>query len=384
MEFKVIARTPHTRARIGMLTTAHGSIETPEFFFCATKGAIKGLSPQTLHQAGVQAILANTYHLMILPGVEVIRHAGGLHSFMNWSGPLMTDSGGFQIFAMGYGTVADEIKRLKTRSWRPSLIKITEQEAIFRSYFDGSTVRLSPETAIDLQWTFGADFLMQLDECTPFHATQAYTAQAMERSLRWGKRCLDRLSILQPQPQGLYGIIQGGIYPDLRRYSAQAIAEQPFFGTAIGGTLGGNKPQMYEIIDAIAPYLPCGRPVHLLGIGDIDDIWTAIEAGIDTFDCVAPTRLARHGWALLSDGLEHTKINLRNAPYRTHHHPLDPKCGCYTCRNFTCAYLHYLLKIKEMLGLHLITLHNLATITRLMSEIREAIRKDALSVGRKA
>ena len=373
MEFRVIEQSKRSRARRGILTTAHGSIETPHFFFCATKGAIKGLSPQTLRQAGVQALLANTYHLMILPGAQVIRQAGGLRSFMGWSGPLMTDSGGFQIFAMGYGTVADEIKRLKTASWQPSLIKITEQEAIFRSYFDGKTIRLSPETAIDIQWLLGSNFLMQLDECTPFHATQTYTAQAMERSLRWGERCVRRLSELETRSQGLYGIIQGGTYPDLRRYSAQAIAEQSFFGTAIGGSLGGSKPQMHEIIDATAPYLPERRPVHLLGIGDIDDIRLAIAAGVDTFDCVAPTRLGRHGWALLSRGLEHHKINLRNASYRTHHHPLDPECNCYTCVTFTCAYLHYLLKVKEMLGPTLITLHNIATMTRLMTEIRENI-----------
>ena len=380
--FEVLARVRGCRARCGVLRTVHGDIHTPAFFFCATRGTLKGLTPLQVRQAGIQGLLANAYHLLLQPGMEVLREVGGLHRFMGWDGPLMTDSGGYQIFAMGYGSVGEEIKRRvwegegEKRRRRKTLVSVEEEGAVFRSYVDGRRIFLTPESSMEMQYILGSDLLMQLDECTAYSVDRDYTASSMHRSLRWGKRSLWYLGGLGSEGCGLYGIVQGGIYEDLRRESVEALGEQAFFGTAIGGTLGARKEEMYRVVRETMRYVPEGRPVHLLGIGEIDDILHGVRCGVDTFDCVMPTRLGRHGWALHL-GVEKYRVNLRNAFYRRHHDPIDLGCGCYTCGNFSCSYLHHLIKSKEMLGFHLVTLHNVVTMERFMRNIRKDINKTA-------
>ncbi len=384
--FSIDRLDPASRARTGRLITPHGVLETPSFIFCGTKGAIKGMTPQQMRLAGAGIMLANTYHLMIQPGAERVARLGGLHRFMGWDGPLLTDSGGFQIFSMGFGSVADEIKGRRNAGRDPimggqerarSLLEITEDGAAFRSYLDGRRLFLSPEGSIEIQRQLGADLIVQLDECTPFHVDRDYTARSMALSQRWGDRCLAEFARHDDGSQALYGIVQGGVYPDLRRESAGYTVDRPFFGTAIGGSLGADKAQMLQVVAGIVPYLHPDRPVHLLGIGGIGDILANVRLGIDTFDCVGPTRVARHGWALLK-GAPAERINLRNARFRDDAGPIDPTCGCEACARFSRAYLHHLLKAGEVLSIMLVTAHNVATMTRLMRDVRAGIRDGTL------
>jgi queuine tRNA-ribosyltransferase len=377
--FTISARDPISRARRGVLSTPHGSLETPNFIFCGTKAAIKGLTIAQMREAGADFILANTYHLMIQPGAELVERMGGLHRFTGWDGPMLTDSGGFQIFSMGHGSVADEIKGRRTTSGerQQSLLKITEEGAAFRSYLDGAKLFLSPEKSIDIQRRLGADFILQLDECTAFHVDREYTARSMAMSHRWGDRSLAEFLRGDDGRQAVYGIVQGGIYPDLRQESSAYTRDRDFFGTAIGGSLGGNKQQMYEVVAMCMPHIHPARPVHLLGIGGIGDVFSGVRNGIDTFDCVSPTRIARHGWAL-AEGAPNERLNLRNAQYRDDANPLDTRCVCYACRHFTRAYLHHLVKVGEMTGMVLLSLHNVATMVRLMREVRRGIETGTL------
>ncbi|MGP1394888.1 MAG: tRNA guanosine(34) transglycosylase Tgt [Inquilinaceae bacterium] len=387
--FSVLARDPSSRARVGRLTTPHGAVETPNFIFCGTKAAIKGVAPSQMRDAGTAIILSNTYHLMIQPGADRVAAQGGLHRFMGWDGPMLTDSGGFQIFSMGHGSVADEIKGRRNAgsdeagARNRSLIRVTEEGATFRSYTNGETLFLSPETSIDIQRKLGADLIVQLDECTPFHVDRGYTARSMAMSHRWGDRSLAEFARRDDGRQALYGIVQGGIYSDLRRESTDYTADRPFFGTAIGGSLGAHKDQMYEVVSYCTPYLHPDRPVHLLGIGGFADLFAGVRLGIDTFDCVHPTRVARHGWALMK-GAPNERINLRNAAAADDPGPIDPDCGCPTCRGFSRAYLNHLLKAKELLAVTLVTLHNVHTMNRLTADIRRAIAAGTLDEAERA
>lgn len=380
--FEVLARDAGSAARVGRLATPHGAIETPNFIFCATKAAIKGVTPAQMRDAGTDIILSNTYHLMIQPGAEVVARLGGLHRFMGWDGPMLTDSGGFQVFSMGHGSVADEIKGRRQQSRTPTLLRITEEGAEFRSYLNGERLFLSPERSIEIQRQLGADLIVQLDECTPFHVDRDYTARSMRLSHRWGDRCLAEFARHDEGRQALYGIVQGGVYPDLRRESAEYTRDRPFFGTAIGGSLGADKAQMYEVVAMAMPHVHPERPVHLLGIGGIADIFAGVALGVDTFDCVAPTRIARHGWALLP-GVPGERLNLRNARFRTDPGPIDPGCDCYACRTFSRTYVQHLIKADEMLGMQLLTIHNVAVMNRLMREVRAAIRTGTLAEVRR-
>lgn len=376
---------PHKRARRGTITTPHGVIETPAFIFCATKAAMKAVTPQQLVAEDTSIILANTYHLSLQPGSELIRAQGGLHNFMGWSKPMLTDSGGFQIFSLGHGSVAEEIKGKRAQSKTQSkarsqtLRKIAEDGATFRSYIDGALHTLTPERSIDIQRDLGADLVVVLDECTPFHAGKTYTEQAMLRSHRWGVRSLVQFQRTDDGKQVLYGIIQGGVYPDLRQASCAFVNEQPFFGHAIGGSLGATKEQMMEVVDLCTQNLDPNRPIHLLGIGGVRDIIAGVALGIDTFDCVHPTRLARHGGALVrskhNPNPEREHINLCNSQYRVDSSPVEPGCPCYTCRNFSRAYLHHLFKANELLGSTLLTIHNIRFMNRLMQEIRASLEQ---------
>ena len=369
--FDITGRDAQSAARVGRLITPHGVVETPNFIFCATKAAIKGLTPDQMRAAGSQIILSNTYHLMVQPGADVVAALGGLHTMTGWSGPMLTDSGGFQIFSMGHGGVADEIKGRGNRFDGSSLISVTEDGATFRSYLNGSKLFLSPEGSIDIQRKLGADLIVQLDECTPFHVDRAYTEKSMAMSHRWGDRCLAEFARGDDGRQALYGIVQGGVYPELRAESSAYTRDRGFFGTAIGGSLGASKDQMYEVVSWCMPHLHPDRPVHLLGIGGIGDILTGVALGIDTFDCVHPTRVARHGWALMK-GAPGERVNLRNARFRNQAEPLDPDCPCPACA-LPAGYLHHLVRAKEPLALSLLTAHNVTTMNRLMADIRAAI-----------
>jgi queuine tRNA-ribosyltransferase len=384
-KFDITLQSPNSKARLGRLTTPHGVVETPAFIFCATKAAIKGATPQDMRRENTQIILSNTYHLMLQPGPEVVARAGGLHRFMGWDGPMLTDSGGFQIFSLGHGSVAEEVKGRRQSSRPKSLLKITEEGATFKSYIDGKMHLLTPERSIQVQQALGADLIVVLDECTPFHVDKAYTERSMHLSHRWAERSLKEFQRGPEGVQALYGITQGGVYPDLRRTSADFVNSLSFFGHAVGGSLGATKAQMNEVVEMAMEPLDPARPVHLLGIGGISDIFYGVSQGIDTFDCVHPTRLARHGGALvpaaLSGGGEH--LNLRNARFREDERPIDESCGCQTCQTLSRSYLHHLLKAGELLVMHALTLHNVHFMNRLLSGIRQAIAADTLEEERK-
>lgn len=379
-EFKIIYQA-EDKARLGEITTPHGKIKTPAFIFCGTKASVKGVSPQQLIENKTQIILSNTYHLFSYPGSEHIKNRGGLHKFLGWNGPMFTDSGGFQIFSLGHGSIADEIKG--KRSGISTLSKINEEGATFKSYWDGSEQLLTPEKSIKVQCDLGADLIVSFDECTPYHSDKTYTEKSMERSHRWEKRSLDEFIRRNNFSQALYGIVQGGIYPDFRKRSAEFVSSHSFFATAIGGTLGSTKEQMYEVVEMAMNGLNITRPIHLLGIGGISDIFRGVRLGIDTFDCVHPTRIARHGGALVkiayrdSNSREH--INLKRSEYNKDDNPIEADCDCSTCKTFSRAYLHYLLKAKELLALQAIAIHNIRFMNKLMEEIRTGISERKLN-----
>lgn len=379
--FDLTHKSASSKARIGLLKTPHGTIETPNYIFCGTRGGLRCLTTREAREVGADIILSNTYHMLIQPGPEVVAQLGGLHKMYGWDGPMMTDSGGFQIFAMGEGTVADEIKgRRKQNPKDRQLLEINEEGARFKSYLDGSEIMLTPERCMDIQRMLGADLIYVLDECSPHHVGKDYTAKSMELSHRWEKRSLDQFMRHNDGKQALYGIIQGGVYEDLRRASTQWVGEHDFFGTAIGGSLGVSVDQAYdEVVRWCMEDAPEGRPVHLLGIGSIRDIFQGVRYGIDTFDCVTPTRIARHGWALVK-GAGNERLNLRNARFKGDDTPLDETQDNYYSKTFSRGYLHHLIKAKEPLAMHILSVHNIATMSRLMREVREAIKQETLDM----
>ena len=327
---------------------------------------------------------------MLQPGSELIASNGGLHKFINWDGPLLTDSGGFQIFSLGHGSVADEIKGSSNIKKSKSLLSINEEGSLFKSYIDGSLKLLSPEKSIQIQRNLGADLILVFDECTPFHVDKMYTSSSMKRSHRWATRSYNRLNaniLYKPNhgsagEQKLYGIVQGGIYDDLREESIEFnLNKIDTFGIAIGGSLGSSKDEMYRVVNFTAPKLGNKHPIHLLGIGDPRDIWSLVKSGIDTFDCVSPTRLARHGSALIRG--KKGKKNIKNNQYANDLSPIDETCSCSTCVNYSQAYIHHLFKADELLGLQLITLHNIFFMNKLMRVIRESIENENLEKAEK-
>ena len=389
-EWKVEYKSKINNARTGKLITPHGKINTPAFIFCATKGALKASSTNLAKENNTQIILSNTYHLMLQPGGELISNHGGLHKFLNWNGPMLTDSGGFQIFSLGHGSVADEIKGRTNTKRIKTLLSISEEGSLFKSYLDGSLKLLSPEKSIEIQRDIGADLILVFDECTPFHVNKTYTESSMRRSHRWAIRSLNRFnSSIKYKPaygsageQKLYGIVQGGIYEDLREESIDFnLNKINTFGIAIGGSLGSSKEEMYKVVKFTAPKLGSKHPIHLLGIGDPNDIWELVKNGIDTFDCVSPTRLARHGSALIKGKLG--KKNIKNKEFSEDLTPIDINCSCSTCKNYSTAYLHHLFKAGELLGLQLITAHNIYFMNELMRKIRDSIKNDSLEEAEK-
>lgn len=382
MSFEILKKDPTSAARLGRLVTPHGTIETPNFIFVGTKATVKSLSPMQLKEAGADMVLSNTYHLLVQPGPDLVQKMGGLSKFMGWNGPTLTDSGGYQIFSLGTGSSGNdaggEIKGRKVSNRNQALIRIDEEHgAIFRSYRGGDILHLSPETSMDIQRKIGADFVVQMDECTPYHAEREYTEKSMQMSHRWGDRSLIAFEKSHDGTQGVYGVVQGGVYKDLREESAAYVSDRPFFGTAVGGCLGGTKVHFYEIVSWLVGKLPPTRPVHLLGIGKIEDIFQCVKMGMDTFDCVTPTREARHGRVSMKG---HPKgfINILNKQYREDNSPLDETVGLASSAYFTKAYIHHLMKAEEMLAYQIISQHNVAVIAKLMREIREAIKTDTL------
>jgi queuine tRNA-ribosyltransferase len=383
-KFEIRQKCEKSAARLGTVYTDHGKIETPGFIFCATKANIKGLTIDKVKEAGTQIILSNTYHLMLQPGSEIIKEAGGLHQFMGWDGPMFTDSGGFQIFSLGYGSIDAEIKGAQLLKGKKTMLALSEAGAKFRSYIDGKIVMLTPELSMRIQHDLGADIVVSFDECTPYHVNKLYTANSMEKSKRWALRSLNELKRIGDGSQALLVVIQGGIYPDLRMESARFANEGDFQGFAIGGCLGKTKSEMYDIVNLTSEMLDKTKYVHLLGIGGIEDIFNGVKCGIDTFDCVTPTRIARHGAAIvkkreLRDNTMKNYMNLNNALFKNDFKPISSSCQCYTCLNFSRAYIHHLLKAKEILSGSLISIHNIYTLNKLMSEIRNSLKTDSLA-----
>lgn len=399
MALTIEARDGATDARTGRLRTAHGDIRTPAFVPLATKATVKGMLPAEVKSLGYEMVLGNTFHLMLNPGAELIGRFGGLHRFMGWDGPIITDSGGFQVFSMGHGTVADEIKSRSSHAsadrrsrstiegkgakHEGAILAIEEQGVRFRSYVDGTERFLAPEDSMAVQAALHSDIALVFDECTPFHVDRDYTERSTERTHRWLERCLAWHSEHGPEDQLVYGIVQGGVYEDMRRASTRTVVASGCDGVAIGGSLGAEKAQMYEVVGYAVAELGGEYerlPRHLLGIGDVDDLIRGVELGIDTFDCAMPTRLGRHGTALVHDPHNRWRVDLTKGVWRTSEEPLMEGCACHACtQGFSRAYLSYLARAGELTGMRLLTEHNLAFLARLMANLRQGILDGCLA-----
>jgi queuine tRNA-ribosyltransferase len=372
LRFEILARAG--AARCGLLHTAHGPVDTPAFIPLATKATVKSLEAGEVAGLGYELVLGNTFHLLLSPGPERIERLGGLHRFMGWERAIVTDSGGFQVFSLAHGTVADEIKGRRGRAAGKELVlEVGEEGVRFRSYLDGTEHLLSPERSMEVQAALGSDIALAFDECTPYHADRDYTAGSAERTHRWLDRCLAWHDEHGPATQAVFGIVQGGVHEDLRRASAERVSVAGVDGIAIGGTLGRAKDEMYGVLGMTMPALPDEAPKHLLGIGEPDDLLEGIARGIDLFDCAVPTRLARHGMALAPEPGERFRLNVRNAEMADDEAPLVEGCPCLACREHTRAYLHYLSRAEELTGVRLLTLHNLTFVERLVEGARDAI-----------
>ncbi|AZO95042.1 tRNA guanosine(34) transglycosylase Tgt [Halocella sp. SP3-1] len=350
--FELLHQEKETAARMGKITTVHGEIETPIFMPVGTQATVKSMTPEELWEIGSQIILANTYHLYLRPGSKLIAEAGGLHEFMHWDGPILTDSGGFQVFSLS------------------DLNEITEEGVYFRSHLDGSKHFISPEISMEIQRDLGSDIVMAFDECPPHPADYDYLAKSLEMTIRWAERCKKEM---QDTEQALFGIVQGGVYRDLRKASVEALLDIGFPGYAIGGlSVGEKKEEMLEVLDFTVPVMPEDKPRYLMGVGTPEDLLEGVKRGIDMFDCVLPTRIARHGAVFTSHG----RITVRNAEYARDFTPLDHECDCYVCQNYTRGYIRHLIKRNEILGARLTTYHNLYFLINLMEEMRDAIQRD--------
>lgn len=354
--FEITHVCKQSGARTGILHTPHGDVETPMFMPVGTQATVKFVSPEELKDIGSGVVLANTYHLWLRPGEDIIDQAGGVQKFMNYKGPMLTDSGGFQVFSL-----ADQRK-------------ITEDGVTFKNTLNGDTLFLSPEKSIQIQNKIGADIIMSFDECIPYPATRQYVEKSTERTLRWALRGKQAHS--RPEEQALFGIVQGGDYEDLRKYCAEKLIEMDFPGYAIGGTsVGEDKETMYRMVKWASDALPFDKPRYLMGVGAVNDLLEAVSRNVDMCDCVLPTRIARHGTLMTSEG----RISIRKAIYKNDFTPLDPECDCYTCRNYTKAYLNHLQRTNEGFGTRLMSIHNLRFLVKLMEDARKAIKEDCFN-----
>lgn len=371
--FELIHRSKKSRARVGRIHTPHGTIDTPNFVAVGTNGTVKALDNSILHDIGLQLMFCNTYHLLLQPGTEVVKKAGGLHQFIHRKLPIITDSGGFQVFSLAYGSVADELKSRGTKKQGGSVLKITEEGVLFRSYRDGKKVMLTPESSIQAQKDLGADIIIPFDELPPYHMPAHELKASLARTHRWEQRSLEE-HLKNPQEQAIYGVIHGGIDPELRKASCDFLTKLPFDGFSIGGSMGKNKEEMHDLLSFTLPLLPEEKPNHLLGIGDLPSIERSVPLGIDTFDSSYPTRAARHGILLTAQG----GINITKAENATNFSPIEKDCACPTCAKFSLAYLHHLFKARELTSMSLATAHNLYFIVQLMKKTRTDILEDRI------
>lgn len=354
IKYELLKNDKKTKSRYGLLHTNYGTFETPMFMPVGTQATVKTLSPEELKELGSGVILSNTYHLWLRPGEDIVDKAGGLHKFMNYDGPILTDSGGFQVFSLAKNKKKD----------------ITEEGVHFKSHIDGSNLFLTPELSIQIQNKLDSDIAMSFDECIPYPASYLYAKESTERTIRWAKRGKD---VFNNERQSLFGIVQGGEYEDLRKYSAEETVKMNFDGYSIGGTsVGEDKDTMYRMIDYAIKYLPVDKPRYLMGVGDPIDIIEGVIRGVDMFDCVLPTRIARHGNAFTKYG----KINIRNAKYKEDFTPLEDNCDCYACKNYTKAYIRHLIIASESFGQRLLSIHNIRFLIRLVEDLRKAIKDD--------
>ena len=355
IRYELLHTCKQTGARLGIVHTPHGSFETPAFMPVGTQATVKTMSPEELKEMNAGIILSNTYHLWLRPGNDIVKEAGGLHKFMNWDRPILTDSGGFQVFSLS------------------QFRKIEEEGVHFRNHLNGDKLFLSPEKAMEIQNDLGSDIMMAFDECPPYPATHEYMLQSVDRTTRWAKRCKEAHK--RPEDQGLFGIIQGGEYEDLRRRSAEALVELDFPGYAIGGlSVGEPKDVMNRVLEFTTPLMPADKPRYLMGVGSPDSLIDGAIRGIDMFDCVLPTRIARNGTLMTSEG----RLVVKNAKYARDFGPIDPNCDCYTCKNYSRAYVRHLIRTEETFGLRLTSYHNLRFLLNLMEQVRQAIREDRL------
>jgi queuine tRNA-ribosyltransferase len=371
--FEILHRSKKSRARVGRIYTPHGVIDTPNFVAVGTNGTLKALDNSMVDSIGLQLMFCNTYHLLLQPGAEVVSRAGGLHKFINRKLPIITDSGGFQVFSLAYGSVADELKSRGAKKTDGTVLKINEDGVLFRSYRDGSKVLLTPETSIQAQKAFGADIIIPFDELPPYHIGRDLLKLSLERTHRWEKRSLEE-HLKNPHNQAMYAVIHGGVDPDFRKESCDYLTNLPFDGFAIGGSVGKTKPEMVEMLSAALPRLPVEKPNHLLGIGDLDSLKLCMPLGIDTFDSSYPTRAARHGHLLTKEG----GIKVEKSVYASDFGPVERDCKCWTCQNFTVAYLHHLFKARELIAYNLASVHNLYFMVELMRTVREQIAEDRI------
>ena len=350
MSFKVLQKCADTKARLGVVSTPHGDIPTPIFMPVGTRGSVKAMTPHEMDDLGAKVILGNTYHLMLKPGMDIIAKAGGLHEFSNWHKPILTDSGGFQVFSLS------------------KLRKLTPDGVTFASHIDGRKIFLGPEESMSIQKTLNSDIVMAFDECAPYPCTYEEAKKSLEITLKWEKRCRDyELN----EGQQLFGIVQGSTYEDLRKRSAEELIKMRFDGYAIGGlSVGEPEEEMFKALDWVMPILPEDKPRYVMGVGDPKQLINAIAMGVDMFDCVIPTRLARHGSAYLKNG---STIPVKAGRFKDDFTPIDEECDCYCCKNFSKAYIRHLLNVGEILGMRLVTIHNLHYFLRLMEDVREAI-----------
>ncbi|MBI2812047.1 MAG: tRNA-guanosine(34) transglycosylase [Candidatus Melainabacteria bacterium] len=372
-QFEVLHTSKKSRARVGKITTPHGIIDTPNFVGVGTNGTIKALDNVTVQEIGLQLMFCNTYHMMLQPGTAIVREAGGLHRYINRSLPIITDSGGFQVFSLAYGSVADELKSRGTKKQDGHVLKISEDGVVFRSYRDGSKMLLTPESSIAAQKDLGADIIIPFDELPPYHIPDLDLKKSLDRTHRWEERSLNA-HLANRQNQAMYAVVHGGVHKELRQMSCDFLTGLPFDGFAIGGSMGKTKEQMIEMLSFTMPLLPTDRPNHLLGIGDLESIEHCVPLGIDTFDASYPTRAARHGILLTDNGP--LKV-LKGENARTFAPPVED-CTCSTCRRFSLAYLHHLFKAKEMTCMTLATVHNLHYMVKLMQSYRQKILNDEI------